>query len=106
MERLRLSAEGWSHEPVLRARGFRDHLRGLRGRQPGSSMLLETSSVHSFGLKTPFRAIGVTDSHVVSRVTIVRPWRISMFPGCRYVVELPMAVPPPTVGARLEVAGV
>lgn len=106
MEALRLSGGDWSHEPILRARGFIERLRGLRGHDAGTSMLLETSSVHSFGMNEPFWAVGLTALGVVSEVRMVRPGRIVVLRDCRYVMELPLGVPPPSVGARLDVSRV
>ncbi len=33
----------------------------------------------------------------------VEPWKVVSFPGCTAVVELPMQIPPPPIGAQLEV---
>lgn len=69
-------------------------------------MIFDTSSVHAFGLSEPFWAVGLTDRGIVSGVKVVRPWGIVVFRDCRYVMELPLGVTPPPVGARLEVFGV
>lgn len=106
MKRIRLSSGGWSHEPVMRAEGFLEHLRGLRMLDPGSAMLLDRSSVHAVGISQPFRAVGLSDDYVVMDVRIVRPWTAVRFRGCSYVVELPVDVDPPAVGARLVVSRV
>lgn len=103
MEELRLSADDWDHGPVLEARSFVDRWRGLRGQEPGASMIFGTSTVHAFGLREPFWAVGLTGRGIVSEVKLVRPRRIVMFRNCRYVMELPLGVTPPPVGARLEV---
>lgn len=69
-------------------------------------MLLETSSVHTFGMGRSLWAVGLTERYVVSEVRLMRPMRIAMFPDCRYVMELPPDVSPPPVGVRLELARV
>lgn len=99
-----MSGDDWSPRPVFRAVSFGDRWRGLRGLDPDASMLLTTSSVHSFGLGRPFRAVGLTDALVVAGSRIVKPNRIAGFSGCSFVLELPIGVSPPRVGTRLEVA--
>lgn len=105
MERVWISGGEWSRHPVLRAEGFADRFRGLKGLDPGTSLLLATSSVHSVGLGRPFTAVGLTDGFVVAGSRVVKPNRIARFPGCSYVLELPIDVPPPSVGSTLEVTG-
>lgn len=106
MKRVRLSGEGWSHQPVARAEGFADRLWGLHKLEPGSTLLLETSSIHSIGLGRAFRAVALSDEYVVMDVRTVSPWRAMFFRDCRYVMELPLDVEPPPPGTRLEVSDV
>lgn len=106
MKMVRLSSRDWSHEPVMEARGFFEHLLGLRSLGPGKALLLERSSVHSIGIPTTFRAIGLSDDYVVMDVKTLRPWSIVSFRGCRHVLELPIDMDPPAVGSRLEVSSV
>lgn len=106
MEWIRLDGDGWSYGPVARACGFVQHWLGLKGLEPGSSMLLQTSAVHGLGVGGPFRAIGLTESLVVSDVRVVGPMKPAWFRGCRYVVELPLDATPPPLGAKLEVTHV
>lgn len=106
MKSVFLSSENWSYERVWHARGFLERLRGMKMVGPGQAVLLETSSVHAIGVKHAFRAVGLSHDYVVMRIVTVRPWSIVSFPGCRYVVELPLEIDPPPVGARLEVSSV
>lgn len=106
MEEVRLSGGDWSHQPVLRARGFVDRWWGLRSQGPGASMLLETSSVHAFGMKRPFWAVGLTEGYAVAEVRMMMPRRVATFHGCTYVVELPLDVSPPPIGTKLELSRV
>ena len=93
---------GWSYGPVMEAESFADRLRGLHRLEPGASLLIRTSSVHAFGLHRSFRAIGLSGELEVVAHTIVRPWRAVRFPGCAFVIEMPVDAPPPPVGSRLE----
>lgn len=101
-----LSSRGWSHQPVMEARGFLENLLGLRMVEPGEALLLERSSVHAMGIRRSFRAVGLSDDYVVMGVKTLRPWSVVRFRGCRYVLELPLEVRPPAVGSRLEVSSV
>lgn len=103
MRAVRLSSEGWCHEPVMRPEGFLERLRGLRLLEPGGAILIETSSVHSIGIKQSFHALGLSDDYVVMDVATMHPWSAIRFRGCRYVLELPFELDPPAVGTRLEV---
>lgn len=73
---------------------------------PGSALLLETSSVHAIGLSRPFNAVALNDEHLVIDVREVRPGDLVRFKGCRFVVELPIDVDPPHMGTHLEVTDV
>lgn len=105
MQKVRLSSVDWSYEPVLRAEGFLDHLRGLRG-APGRAVLLETSSVHGIGIGGPFHAVALSRDLEVTAARVVRPWRVATFRRTKYVMELPLEIEPPRVGTVLELSHV
>ena len=69
---------------------------------PGEALLLGRSSVHAMGITRSFRAVGLGDDYVVMDVKTLRPWTVVRFPGCHYVLELPLDIEPPAVGSRLE----
>ncbi len=69
-------------------------------------MLIKTSSVHGFGVGTPFRAVGLTARFKVAATQVVKPGRIAKFPGCRYVLELPLGAEAPEPGVILELRSV
>jgi uncharacterized membrane protein (UPF0127 family) len=62
--------------------------------------------VHAMGIAQAFRAVGLSDDYVVMSIKTLRPWTAARFPGCRYVLELPLDLDPPAVGSRLEVSSV
>lgn len=90
----------------MEAESFGDRFHGLRKLEPGASLLIRTSSVHAFGFRHPFRAIGLSDELTVVAHTIVQPWRAVWFPGCVFVMEMPTYATPPPLGARLEIGDV
>lgn len=97
---------GWSRGPVMEAESFSDRFRGLRKLEPGATLLIRTSSVHAFGFRHPFRAIGLSAELEVVAHTVVRPWRLARFPGCAFVIEMPTDAVPPPLGSHLEVTDV
>lgn len=90
----------------MEAESFADRLFGLRRLQPGAALLIRTSSVHGWGMKQPFRAIGLEANLVVLAHITVKPGKLVWFPGCTAVVELPLHIPPPPIGTQLEITGV
>ncbi len=85
---------------------FGDRFAGLHRLEPGAPLLIQASSVHGWGLKQTFRAIGLDADLVVLGHAVVRPWRLVWFPGSAYVLELPIGLQPPPTGAQLEMTGV
>lgn len=102
MDQVFLRAGTTTYGPVSEARTFWQRWRGLRGLPAGASVLIRTRSVHGFGVGTPFRAIGLTSLLQVSATHVVKPGRIARFPGCRYVLELPLEADAPEPGVTLE----
>jgi hypothetical protein len=86
---------------VEQAQGFWSRWRGLRGSPPGSSLLLRTRSVHGFGMDRPLLAVGLDSEWRVVGSTILRPNRVAVFRGARWVLELPADTPPPVPGTML-----
>lgn len=102
MDQVFLQAGATTYGPVNDARTFWQRWRGLKGLPAEASVLIRTRSVHGFGVRTPFRAIGLTSLLQVSATQVVKPGRIARFPGCRYILELPMEVDAPEPGVTLE----
>lgn len=101
MDQVMLESADWNSGVVPVARTFRERWRGLK--RPGvESLLLETRSVHGFGMRKSFQAIGLTESLRVSDARIVRPSSVAFFAGCRYVLEIPATSTPPSIGTTLE----
>lgn len=99
---MTLRCNGWSSGPVARARTFHERLLGLKRPDVGA-VLIRTRSVHAIGLASAFLAVGLSDELRVVAVQTVNPGKVAHFPGCRYVLELPVDAPPPSFGCKLEV---
>ena len=102
MDRIRLESDNWRRGDIAVATTFRSRLRGLKA--PGvDSILLETSSVHSFGMASPLRLVGLDADMTVQENRALDPNRIAYLRGSRFVLELPLEEDYPEEGAQLAV---
>lgn len=93
------------------ARGARDRMRGLLGREPlhpGEALILDRSTqVHTFGMRYPIDVVFCDrEWNVLHVVRAMRPRRLTRVVWrARYTIELPAgSVPEDLVGRRLTVA--
>lgn len=100
MEKVALTTPDWQATAYI-ARGFVDRLLGVRRAPEGSSIVLQTSSVHAFGRRLPLEVFGMdAEMRVVASKTL-RPNRIVVMPSARLIVELPAGRPLPAIGDRV-----
>lgn len=102
VDSISLIADGWAARRIRLARSFRERWRGIE-LVPGSGLLLETRSVHGFGMRVPVRAVAITPGMRVSAVRWLLPGRVLFFPRARFVLELPAWQSPPPVGSILVI---
>lgn len=74
--------------------------RGLMMRTPRPLLIL-TTSVHGFWLRSPLIAVGIDRSGLVVEVRLLRRRRIVTIPEAAWILELPVTSRPPAVGERL-----
>lgn len=74
--------------------------RGLMCRSP-RPVLLRTSSVHGFWLSEPVWLVGLDDDGLVTEVRLLSRRSLAWLRGTRWILELPLDTPLPTVGDRL-----
>lgn len=93
---------GWRGEifEVDIATRFVERLCGLMFRRPGP-LLLRTWSVHGFGLASDLWAVFLDETMTVVEVRRLRRRRVIWSSSASWVLELPIEVMPPGVGARL-----
>lgn len=91
--------------PVRKATTFRARWRGLRGSDPGDSIVIPGSSVHGFGMDRPLRVVALTRDFVVMRSAVLRPNRLMWVRGAKWMIELPQDTPAPAPGTRLATDG-
>ncbi|HLT97748.1 MAG TPA: hypothetical protein VK070_13295 [Acidimicrobiia bacterium] len=82
------------------ANSHRLRWRGLMWRDP-FPLLLETRSVHGFGLRAPIQVVSIGPDGTVQAVERLDRRRIAWFPRARWILELPIDNPVPGVGERL-----
>lgn len=100
MATVSLVSDLWTSGPVKRVRSTWSRFRGLRSYPQG--VFIRTKSVHAFGSRKAFRAIGLTRDLEVAVTRVLLPGEVAMFRGCRYVLELPVEHSHPAVGTRLH----
>jgi hypothetical protein len=102
VDRIRLESGSWSRGDVAVATTFRSRLRGMS--TPGvEAVLIETRSVHSFGMMSAVKVVGLDANLMVRESRVLNPNRIAYLRGSRFVLELPADADAPEEGAQLEV---
>jgi hypothetical protein len=102
MEPVTLSTAAWNITGYM-ARNFLDRLLGVWGAPAGSAVVLQTSSIHGFGLRRPLAVIGLDEAMRVVGLGTLRPNRIMTISTARYLVELPLGRQLPGIGDRIEI---
>ncbi len=85
---------------VLIADDFSSRLLGMR-RVGAKSVLLWTSSVHTFGLAEPIRVVHLMNDGVVEALAVVAKRRIHRRGGLGWILEMPVSVEPPELGIKV-----
>jgi len=94
-------APGWSSGPVLTAGSFWQRWRGIRAAPAGTGVLIPGQSVHGFRLTTPLMVVGLDRSDCILQVSTLEPGRLVGCRGAVAMLELPMRIAIPPVGAYL-----
>jgi uncharacterized membrane protein (UPF0127 family) len=105
MKRVSLVTDGWSTE-ALRASTFYERWRGLRGTPTQPRLLIETSSVHTFGMHLSISVVMIDSDLRVVRAQSLLPNRVVYERKARFILELPEASALPALGAEVNIADV
>jgi uncharacterized membrane protein (UPF0127 family) len=105
MKRVRLVTNGWRAEAMW-ASTFHERWRGLRGEPAHSPLLIETSSVHTFGMHMPISVVMIDSDLRVVRAQSLPPNRVVYERRARFILELPEKSVVPALGSPLEIADV
>ncbi|HEY5889824.1 MAG TPA: hypothetical protein VIW94_03865 [Acidimicrobiia bacterium] len=101
MQSVRLVGENWAGAPAQIATSPIDYWRGIKGVAGGSALILRRRAVHTMGLTTPLRGVGLDASGTVMMVKTMWPNRFFYFPSAVYLVEFPVELQPPRPGTRI-----
>lgn len=102
MDTITLRGNGCDYEHVPVAKSFWERWRGLKSQSDGSSLLIKTNAINSRGMDRPFLAVGLDDGCAVTEVRVIEAGEFAWFAGSRWVLELPVASRPPSVGDVFE----
>lgn len=97
-----VDGDEWRFEPVVVAESFSERRRGLRPRSRGRGLLLETGSVHGFGMAEPLLVVFISAAGTVVGSRRLSPRRVMRCPSA-WTLELPIGTPLPAVGTLLRV---
>lgn len=85
-----------------RATSFLDRLLGLRSPASRPSLVIQASSVHTFGMKTPIAVVGLDARMRVIGARQVPPGRVVWFRRARYMLEMPFGASLPESGTLIR----
>lgn len=103
MEQVTIRGVGDGPIEAAVARTFLERLRGIKATDGSKAVLLQTMSVHTFGLRDEIGVVAVDRSMRVLASRTVRPNRIVWFRGASGILELTAPGPLPQAGTVLEV---
>ena len=100
---VRLRSGDWTSPPLRIATTRRQRRRGLTPVPGPCGLLLQTRSVHGFGLMSPVAYLTIEGGGVVGRVGTLCPGRIVMSRRARWFAEIPAGSPLPELGSMVTV---
>jgi len=99
MDVIDLAVAGRRYIDVAVPTKFVERWRGMRA--ASGAMLLDTSSVHGFGMDRDLLVVGIDADDDVIAVRILRRGRPVRIRGARRILELELSSPVPCVGDRV-----
>ena len=93
-------------DPVIASHAVRFHER-LLGRWSPTALdatLIDTRTVHTFGLKESIGVVGIDEHLTVVAAAKLEPNHVVWFRKARYILELPADFDLPRVGSALEMS--
>lgn len=105
MEIIEFSCGEWSSGPVGIARTFRERWKGLRPRPLGHGLMIQTSSIHTFGMRSPLCLVGLAAGQRILWSRLVVPRRVVGDRRVHWMLELDPGLGVPPSGATLERTG-
>ncbi len=84
---------------------FRDRLLGIRAKDV-EAVLLDTSSVHTFGMNAPIELVALDGELRVVETRTVDPNRVVWVRSASHILELPAGSAVPELSRRVEILDV
>lgn len=103
---MQLSAVGFGPIRASHLTGFVERFLGLKSSLSESAVLINTRSVHSFGMKRSIGVVAIDARSEVVGLARLRPNRVIWFRRARAILELPDGSTLPQIGARITVEDV
>lgn len=101
MRTVQVSGAGFGPVVAGQASTFNERLRGLAASGALPALLIETSSIHTFGLGSAIGVVGLDEDMNVVAARMVAPNRAVWLRGSRWILEVPEEIPLPDVGDEL-----
>ena len=102
MRKVRIAGVGFGPVAASHASTFSERLKGLAAPAALPALLIDTSSVHTFGMATPIGVVGIDEHNRVVAAKVVPPNRVVWLKGSRLILEVPEGGDLPGVGTRLR----
>lgn len=101
MERITVACGDWTCRALV-ARTFSTRRRGLRPDASLGPIFIPGASVHGLGMRVPLSVVALDRALVVLEVRRLRPGRVMVVRGARWMLELPPGMTLPS-GDRLSI---
>lgn len=103
MRPVDIGAENWAGVRASFAESFFDRLFGVRARWSEEVLLIQTRSVHTFGLGRTLSLVAIDNRMTVVGHRVLKPNRLAYFSKARFVMELPDGAAGPKIGSSIRI---
>lgn len=101
---MQLAGDGFGPVAASHASTYIERLQGLRAITSLPALLIDASSVHTFGMDEAIAVIGLDREMRVIATRIVAPNRVVWLRGASRILEIPDDISIPPVGLQLGLA--
>ena len=102
MRTVRIAGAGFGPVAASHASTFSERLKGLAAAASLPALLIDSSSVHTFGMAAPIGVVGIDELNRVVAARFVPPNRVVWLRGSTMILEVPEGSGLPDVGTRLS----
>lgn len=101
MRVVHVTGAGFGPVAASHASTFGERLKGLTAAASLPALLIDSSSVHTFGMQGPIGVVGLDEGMRVVASQVVAPNRVVWLRGSSRILEVPTEVSLPEVGIQL-----